>query len=74
MMMVEAEEGSPAVEYGRAEKEECGDDSDIIDLDSFWRILGEPAYPPQVNSAKIFFYFFIFFFDFFAKSAIRSQD
>lgn len=49
MMMVEAEEGSPAVEYGRAEKEECCDDSDIIDLDSFWRILGEPAYPPQDN-------------------------
>lgn len=58
MMMVEADEGSPAAEYGRAEKEECDDDVDVIDLDSLWRILGEPPIPPQVNSAKDVLIFF----------------
>lgn len=56
--MVEAEEGSPAAEYGRAEKEECDDDVDVIDLDSLWRILGEPPIPPQVNSVKDVLIFF----------------
>ncbi|KAH6825201.1 SNF2 domain-containing protein / helicase domain-containing protein / zinc finger protein-like protein [Perilla frutescens var. hirtella] len=44
MMMVEAEEGSPGVEFCRAEEEEVP--NDIIDLDSLWRLLGEP---PQDN-------------------------
>lgn len=47
MMMVEAEEGSAAAEFCRAENEEIPDDA--IDLDTFWRILGEPSNPPQVN-------------------------
>lgn len=47
-MMVEAEEGSAAAEFGRAaENEEIEDDA--IDLDTFWRILGEPSSAPQVN-------------------------
>lgn len=48
MMMVEAEEGSPAVEFCRAEKEENGDDFDIIDVDALLSILEEPSNPPQV--------------------------
>lgn len=50
MMMVEAEEGSPAVEFCRAEKELASDEFDVIDIDVLWRLLDEPSNPPQVNS------------------------
>ncbi|KAL1567364.1 helicase-like transcription factor CHR28 isoform X3 [Salvia divinorum] len=38
MMVVEAEEGSPAVE-----------EFDVIEIDSLWRIMEEPSNPPQDN-------------------------
>ncbi|XP_047947799.1 helicase-like transcription factor CHR28 isoform X1 [Salvia hispanica] len=49
MMMVEAEEGSPAVEFCRAEKELASDEFDVIDIDVLWRLLDEPSNPPQDN-------------------------
>lgn len=51
MMMVEAEEGSPAVEFCGAEKEENA--NDMMDIDSFFRILEES---PQENRSDGYSY------------------
>ncbi|KAL1562698.1 helicase-like transcription factor CHR28 isoform X3 [Salvia divinorum] len=48
-MMVEAEEGSPAVEFCRADKELVADEFDVIDIDVLWKLLDEPSNPPQDN-------------------------
>ena len=45
--MVEEEGGSP-------EKGEIGDEFDLLEIDTLWRIMEEPSNPPLVNSVFIF--------------------